>query len=590
MMMKRYREGRWLTAAFAVLCMAVCFPADIGCGFVEASAAVLSGTVVDHNGPVAGVNVRIQGGREFVVTDKAGRFVIHAATAGKAVNISAWKKGYYSVLLKDVQAPKEGVRLELVPYQIFDNDRYEWIPPESVKGSCVECHPAVTEMSLKDAHMRSAQNPRFLTLYYGTDTEGNQSPLTRYEKGRKFSAWVNSMVPLPPDLSKPYYGTGYLLDFPDTVGNCTACHIPGASVDTPIDPRSVTGADRYGAHCDFCHKVEDVHVSSTTGMPPLRRAGVQAMSVRRPFTGDPKRPQLFFGTFEDVNAEAGDTNLPLLRESRYCASCHFGMFWDTVVYNSYGEWLKSPYADSRSGKAKTCQECHMPSPTIYKGKNLTNIAPGKGGIERDPAAIHNHNMTVDAGLLRNSLTMNAKAGIQNGRVLVDVKLNNDKTGHHVPTDSPLRHLILLVEARDARGTALKQLSGPRLPEWCGKGDVNKGHYAGYPGKAYAKILANKWTGEYPTGAYWDHTDIVSDNRLAAFAIDTSTYAFDPPRNGKVQVVVTLLYRRAFITLMEQKKWQVPDIVMARQKLSISSVNLKRCAQKVGCPATLDKAR
>ncbi len=94
------------------------------------------------------------------------------------------------------------------------------------------------------------------------------------------------------------------------------------------------------------------------------------------------------------------------------------------------------------------------------------------------------------------------------------------------------------------------------------------HYSGLPGRAYAKLLKEKWTEVFPTGAYWNHTELVSDNRLAAFASDTSTYAFDPPKKGKVQVTVTLLYRRAFIQLMEQKKWDVPDIIMARQKLTI----------------------
>lgn len=568
-MIKRHPGWCICAAVLTILFMAAWFTADDGHGAAGASAAALSGLVVDHNGPVAGARVRVQGSREFAVTDKAGAFTIPAAAPGKTVNISAWKEGYYSRLLKGVRAPREGIRLNLVPYQIFDNDRYEWIPPEGAKGSCMECHPAITEMSLKDAHMMAARNPRFLTMYYGTDTKGNRSPLTRYKQGGSISAWANLKVPLPPDLSRPYYGPGYLLDFPGTVGNCAACHIPGASIPVPADPRAVKGADRFGVHCDFCHKVNDVHVSSTTGMPPHITPGVQAMSVRRPFKGDPKRPQLFFGTIEDVNADEGDTNLPLFRESRYCASCHFGVFWNSVIYNSYGEWLNSPYADPKSGRAKTCQECHMPSPTIYKGSKLTNIAPGKGGIERDPSTIHNHNMTVDAELLRNSLTMETAAKIHDGKVMVDVKLTNDRTGHHVPTDSPLRHLILLVEARDSRGVPLKQLSGPRLPDWCGKGDAHKGHYAGHPGKAYAKILANKWTGEYPTGAYWDHTEIVSDNRLAAFAADRTQFAFVKTGRKNAIVSVKLLYRRAFITLMEQKNWNVPDIVMAEKQISLT---------------------
>ena len=36
----------------------------------------------------------------------------------------------------------------------------------------------------------------------------------------------------------------------------------------------------------------------------------------------------------------------------------------------------------------------------------------------------------------------------------------------------------------------------------------------------------------------------------------------------VEVEVSLLFRRAFIALMEQKGWQVPDIVMAQQTITM----------------------
>ena len=114
------------------------------------------------------------------------------------------------------------------------------------------------------------------------------------------------------------------------------------------------------------------------------------MDIRRPFAADPDRYQLFFGTFDDDNVPEEDTNLPLLKESRFCAACHYGVFWDTVVYNSYGEWLLSPYSDPAYGGAATCQQCHMPAPTLLEGQPLTNVAPGKGGVERDPLTIHAH--------------------------------------------------------------------------------------------------------------------------------------------------------------------------------------------------------
>jgi hypothetical protein len=164
--------------------------------------------------------------------------------------------------------------------------------------------------------------------------------------------------------------------------------------------------------------------------------------------------------------------------------------------------------------------------------------------------------------------------VQDDKVLVDVNLTNDKTGHHIPTDSPLRHLMLIVDARDKRGKPLKQISGTALPEWCGPKKKATGHYAGQPGKAYAKLLNEKWTNIFPTGAYWNHTELVSDNRLAAFASDNSSYAFARPQRGKALVTVKLIYRRAFIKLMEQKKWNVPDIVMAEKQFMPANDNKK----------------
>ena len=108
-----------------------------------------------------------------------------------------------------------------------------------------------------------------------------------------------------------------------------------------------------------------------------------------------------------------------------------------------------------------------------------------------------------------------------------------------------------------------------MPEWCGVKKEQRGHYAGLPGKAYAKLLKEKWTEAFPTGAYWNHTELVADNRLAAFGRDISVYAFEPPQRGNASVNVKPLYRRAFIDLMEQKKWDVPDILMARQTLAVS---------------------
>lgn len=199
---------------------------------------------------------------------------------------------------------------------------------------------------------------------------------------------------------------------------------------------------------------------------------------------------------------------------------------------------------------------------------MTNVAPDTGGVERNPMSIHAHTQpgAMDEELLQNAVTMTATAHLEGDTVVVQVDITNDRTGHHVPTDSPLRHLILLVQATDAQGQALPQLDGPMVPEWGGVGDPTQGYYAGLPGKAFAKVLEELWTEVSPTGAYWNPTRVLDDNRLAAFVTDTSVYTFAAPTGGEATVKVTLLFRRAFKELIDQKGWDVPDIVMEQVAL------------------------
>lgn len=528
----------------------------------------ISGLVLDETGPVAGAIVRVQATTNETVSDGDGHFMLTGLQSGIPVTVSAWKHTYYCAKIENVVPPSTDVTFFLRLYQTTDNPNYEWMPPMSddpaVPG-CADCKLAVTQIWLENAHAGASANPRFLSMYNGTDVYGNQSPLTRYGYSRDYGRF-----PLRPDPDQPYYGPGYKLDFPDTTGNCAACHTPGAAVDAPYgtDPNVVSGADVFGVHCDYCHKVADVILDPATGLPFPNMPGVLSSDVRRPFPDDPDRYQLFFGPFDDDNVPEEDTYLPLIQESQFCAACHFGVFWDTVIYNSFGEWLDSPYSAPETGK--TCQDCHMPLPSLVDGEPIINVAPGKGGVERDPMTIRAHSQlgAMDEEFLQTALAMTLSARVEEGNLVVQVGITNDNTGHHVPTDSPLRHLILLVEATDTGGTPLTQTDGPNVPEWGGVGDPEQGYYAGLPGKAFAKVLEELWTEVSPSGAYWNPTRIVSDNRIAAFETDTSRYTFTLPSDRQAQVEVTLLFRRAFKELMDQKGWDVPDIIMARQTLHV----------------------
>ena len=189
--------------------------------------------------------------------------------------------------------------------------------------------------------------------------------------------------------------------------------------------------------------------------------------------------------------------------------------------------------------------------------------PDTGGLQpRRP--IHNHTMpgVDDLELMQNSVTMTTTAQWRGDEIVVQVKVTNDKTGHHVPTGAPLRHMLLVVQATGADGQALTLEEGPVLPSWAG-GE------AAEPGRYYAKILKDEWSGEAPTSAYWRDISLVEDTRLAAFATDESTYTFAAPAGGPVNVEARLLYRRALQELMDQKGWDDPDIVMEHETLEVA---------------------
>ena len=86
---------------------------------------------------------------------------------------------------------------------------------------------------------------------------------------------------------------------------------------------------------------------------------------------------------------------------------------------------------------------------------------------------------------------------------------------------------------------------------------------------YAKVLADTYTGETPTFAYWRQTTLVSDNRIPALATDTSVYRFAlPPGAGPITVDGQLLLRRAFIELMDAKNWNTPDMLMEHETVVV----------------------
>jgi hypothetical protein len=523
----------------------------------------IRGTVVDEDGPIAGARVRIQTDSRYVVTDEAGQFELAWPPSGQPIRLTAWAPGYFIEATDPVDRSSTEVTIKLFRHGDEDHPQYQWISAFASAGSdanCQNCHSDASallpfEEWLLDSHSQTLENHRFVTMYQGTNLAGETSPLTRYAWNRDYGRFQ-----LPPNPLEAYYGPGYQLDFPNTQGNCAACHAPAAAINAPYqtDPTDLTGVEAESIGCDFCHKIWDVWLDEDSQLPRPNMPGVLSFEFRRPG----EEHQFFAGPFDDV-APGEDTYAPIQSESAYCAPCHHGTFWDTTIYNSYGEWLASPYSEAEDGQ--TCQDCHMPS------RGASQFATSEaGGLLRDPERIRSHKMRGlnDVAFMQDAISLSAEAGRQGQAIQVQVTVENDNTGHKVPSDSPLRNLILLVEATDASGQPLSLLQGERLPDWAGNEAGQPGHYAGKPGRVFALLLKERWTGVSPTGAYWNPVEVVSDTRLAPLSRDESSFTFEAAEVGSTSLKIELIFRRVFAELAEQKGWGLEDTQLQMLTLEV----------------------
>ncbi len=542
----------------------------------------IAGVVTNADGPVKGALVQIQGLPTQIHTDERGAYTFTGLTGTAPIAVTAWAAGHWIGWVSvDPASPdwkgSDAINITLKQLPQRDNSKYEWFSAEGVDGSaaCGLCHRAYKEWQA-DAHSQSATNLRFLTMYTGTNVNGQEGQPVEWRNG----------AALPPDPHKPYYGPGLRRDTPDRAGNCASCHTPLAGkvsneqncawsgchtsltversngvIPRPPLPVNLHGDAAEGVSCEFCHKIGDVIIDPKTKLPLPDMPGILSLRLYRPANED---QQVFFGTLIDVTR--GDSYLPLLSKSEFCAGCHFGVFGGvvgmgevkdgTIIYNSYGEWLASPYSDPN--KEVTCQACHMPPVT-----EKWFVFPERGGLTRDYLQFKSHAMlgATHEKLLQNSVTMKTSAQRNGNQIEVQVSITNDKTGHHVPTDAPIRSMILVVEALDADGKPLALRQGPANPAY-------SGDLGGLPGKTFAKVLKDEWTGETPTGAFWRPVKIVEDTRLAAMTTDTTRYTFDAPAGKVATVKVRLVFRRAFYELMKQKGWNDPDILMEHETIQV----------------------
>jgi hypothetical protein len=191
---------------------------------------------------------------------------------------------------------------------------------------------------------------------------------------------------------------------------------------------------------------------------------------------------------------------------------------------------------------------------------LTNIAPGRGGIERDPSTLGNHRFFAGSQeeMLRRCLKVDVRLARANDALRAEVEVRADDVGHRVPTGFIDHHLLLVLEGIDDQGRPLPALQGPVLPEAAGKG------LAGKPGRLYGKLLRD-FQGRSPA-PFWLADPAFTDSRLHPGQPDRSVYVYAPE---VAQVRVRLLYRRFWQEVADVKGWPDNEIPVLEKTLRAS---------------------
>ncbi len=501
--------------------------------------------------------------------------------------IAAWARGY-EVALGKCNEPN----IRLTPLTGHDNVNYSWT---SALGNCINCHAGqvgntYNELNewLRSGHARVFDQRYFETMYRGTNLSGSSSPLTQW------TLIGDDLTRVPPLINDGYRGPGFKLDFPEQPGNCAYCHVPAAITPSQVNvdlsalfprPADVRGE---GVTCDVCHKVLDITLDNN-GFPFVDRPGILSYRFLRPDSGGFAIGPFANILIRDSNIPADHrlTCSPVFSKSEFCAGCHYGKFGNMVIYNSYGEWKQSAFGNDSSGSDyKTCQDCHMSymeageeNPPLSRRQACSESDPKFQNFDHD---LMNFGLDERSGkeiplLIKDAAQVNVKFKYEpekKNSLNVIVRVENTKAGHKFPTDSPLRHLILVVDAKDQLGTSLLQVDGERIPNWGGVGkpfmdSFGIRNYGGLPGKIFANLLVEEDTNVSPTAAYWNETKFAwvngeanSDTRLVPGKEDKSDYSFTVPNVGEIKVTVTLVYRFAFFDLIAQKEWwNRPDIIV-----------------------------
>ncbi len=519
----------------------------------------LEGRVVSNQGPVAGARVRVPGQEAFTLSDRQGFYRLDTPMPPQAPRVvTAGKPGWFNNGARLGWGGQPG-EIRLFPVYLADQPGYRYYSPQV----CFQCHGKVTRIWYQSKMAHTTANPKLLDMYYGTSAERAAGK-----------------------------GPAFKLEVKGSQGDCAVCHAPSAA-SNPLRSRDLENVltspltEWEGVSCDYCHKVRKVVPSKASP------SGYAALQERQyPLSG---RSIMVFGPYDDVvTPPMAASYAPVFRQGEFCATCHShlvpaagGKAWDPgkvyspaevkglglgnhkllPVQTTYQEWKawQDSLPPGDPDKGKRCQFCHMSwqkKLLPYENYVVDGMARRMfGGTYRSPRDIHPHHFEGGTHTqLQSAVALELAGKIQKNRLVLKVLVSNTNGGHWVPTGEPMRNLFLLVQAKGADGKPLELIDGPRLPSWAGRGGVKKGGYAGLPGAAFARVLADD--SGHLNVPYWRATRVASDTRLRPKTTRTITFVYRlKDELDEPSAEARLVYRPVVRPLALAKDWRVQDITI-----------------------------
>jgi Cytochrome c554 and c-prime len=273
-------------------------------------------------------------------------------------------------------------------------------------------------------------------------------------------------------------------------GLCLQCHAPAAVAAQDLTLERKVSWE--GVTCDFCHSVRSVSEHPTRPF---------VLDVGKVKTGPLKdaHPVGHQAAFADAHATA------LL-----CKPCHeYKNAFGLSVLSTYTEWQAY-----RTTRDESCVSCHMPA---TQGR----VAEGKGVVpRREGINLHQMPGGHSPATLNQALSARITLSREGEQVIATVRVVNRGAGHFVPTGSPLRQVLMVVEAVAA---------GVRETRT----------------KTYGRILADPSGRELRSEAdvFASRFQELRDTRLSPGQERVERYAFQLPSSA-VRASATFFYRYA----------------------------------------------